>query len=66
MFGKTQPIAENEIRQNSKFAVNWSVVKDWSEEARYQTQMPEKTARDIVAALTDPTDGVLTWLKKHW
>ena len=41
-------------------------MKDWSEETRYQTSVAEKVARDMFAAVTDPQNGVLTWLKNHW
>jgi HEPN domain-containing protein len=51
---------------NRAFEANWTVVKDWSEERRYQHSVTEKVARDFFAAVTDPTNGVLTWLKKYW
>ena len=47
------------------FRANWGVVKDWSEEARYQSA-GEREAREILAAITDPDHGVLQWLRKNW
>lgn len=57
---------EAEIRRNRAFETNWLVVKDWSEESRYDPARPENAARDMYAAVTDTPDGILTWLKKHW
>jgi len=57
---------EAEQRSNPPFATNWGVVKDWSEERRYQHSITEHVARDSSDAVTDPENGVLTWLKKHW
>lgn len=43
----------------------WRTVKDWNEKRRYE----HKTTLDAQAlydAMTDPTDGVLTWIRQHW
>lgn len=45
------------------FNTNWAVVKDRSEERRYQHSISEAIARDFFAAVTDPREGVLPWLK---
>ncbi|HEX7681717.1 MAG TPA: HEPN domain-containing protein [Thermoanaerobaculia bacterium] len=57
---------EEESSGNLVFAKNWTLVKDWSEASRYDTSITESAAIALVRAVTDPTDGVLTWLKKHW
>ena len=40
-------------------------VKDWSEASRYQ-QKTEIKARELFEAVTDPTDGMLPWIKNYW
>jgi HEPN domain-containing protein len=65
LSGVKQQHAE-EQRTNKVFDRNWAVVKQWSEERRYQHSISEKAARDFFEAVTDSTDGVLPWLKKHW
>ncbi len=47
------------------FSIRWSMVKDWSEESRYQ-KYNRQEALDIYLAITDPTHGVLQWLQQHW
>jgi HEPN domain-containing protein len=47
------------------FSLRWSMVKDWSEESRYQTHNRQE-ALDIYSAITDPNHGVLQWLQQHW
>jgi hypothetical protein len=55
-----------EAKANPVFENNWLVVKDWSEESRYDIAVAEAVARDMYDAVTDQVNGVLTWLKKHW
>ena len=55
-----------EASNNGAFARNWGIVKDWSEASRYDPAITETEALAFFLAVTDPTDGVLAWLKKQW
>ncbi len=57
---------DDEVNQNAIFAMNWAVVQDWSEASRYDAGISEQAARALIHAVTEPTNGVLPWLKKHW
>ena len=57
---------QKEIRNNPNLEVNWAIVKDWSVESRYSTDISETTARDFYSAVTTRENGVLSWLKKWW
>lgn len=57
---------KEEQRTNEAFATNWAVVKDWSEQLRYEYAVPEKVVDDFFKAVTDPENGVLAWLKTRW
>ncbi|AMV25447.1 HEPN domain protein [Gemmata sp. SH-PL17] len=52
-------------KADAAFGVNWGIVKDWAETARY-AQHGEKKARDLYAAVADSLHGVMQWLKHHW
>lgn len=54
------------IKTNQSFEVNWNIVKDWTEGSRYDNNVSEVKARDLLNAVTDRTDGVLIWLKTVW
>ncbi|MFN2507435.1 MAG: DNA-binding protein [Chthoniobacterales bacterium] len=54
------------IRGNAALELNWSVVKDWSEETRYRHDIPGATAKDLLDACTSTPDGVLSWLSNWW
>jgi HEPN domain-containing protein len=54
----TQALANPELYKN------WQVVKDWTEQARYE-QTDEKSARELHAAITDANSGVLSWVKRN-
>jgi len=41
------------------------VVKDWNERSRYERRT-EAEATKLIAAITDPVNGVLQWIKAHW
>ena len=55
-----------ETAANPAFNINWGVVKDWSEDARYEASFSEKLVRDFFQAVLDESAGVLQWLKKRW
>jgi len=57
---------DTQLKTNSALESNWAVVKDWSEESRYDATTVEKLARDMYDAVTDTANGVLPWLKNHW
>ena len=44
---------------------NWGVVKDWTEETRYEGKTQAQTQK-LIAAVTDPARGVLPWIKQRW
>lgn len=43
----------------------WETVKQWKEIARYESKNQQQ-AEELVAAINDPTDGVLAWIRIHW
>lgn len=54
------------LQSNKKLRVNWSMVKDWSESARYDHGINALTARDFLSACTARASGVLPWIRKRW
>jgi hypothetical protein len=46
--------------------VNWTVVKDWDEKARYERKRTRAEAEALYKAITDLGHGVLPWIKSHW
>jgi hypothetical protein len=44
----------------------WKVVKDWSESDRYDATITIAKAANLIGAITDPANGVMPWLAKHW
>jgi len=46
------------------FAPNWSAVKLWNEESRYERHS-EAEARELYRAIGEPTNGVLHWIQQH-
>src|SRR5215813_8542265 len=56
----------SEIQTNPNLAVNWAIVKDWSEQSRYNNNISEIMARNVFSAITEKSSGVLSWLRKRW
>jgi hypothetical protein len=50
---------------NPGLEANWSVVKDWTVESRYE-RSSEAEAMALLEAVTDATNGVLPWIKARW
>lgn len=57
---------DSRMKVDKPFEVSWTTVKDWTEAARYDDNVPEVKARDLLNAVTNATSGVLTWLKTVW
>ena len=54
-----------DAKANPTLRDHWKVVSQWRETARY-LPWTESAARDLVAAISHPTDGVLAWIKQRW
>jgi HEPN domain-containing protein len=61
-----EPSLTTDMRTNDQLAANWNVIKDWSENARYQAIIPYTVAKDLYSAITRRKNGVLPWLRKRW
>jgi hypothetical protein len=58
-------ILEQETNRHPAFSLNWTTVKDWSEERRYRLTS-EREARDLYRAITTRQHGVMQWIRQHW
>lgn len=56
----------DELRADPDLDLNWTVVKDWSEQSRYELGISEVRARDLNDAINDAANGVLPWLRTRW
>ncbi len=52
-------------RVNPAFDLNWRLAAAWAEDSRYERRA-ESDARALWSAITDPTNGVLPWVKFRW
>jgi len=56
---------DRDIAANALLGTNWQVAKDWSEIARYHF-FTQAEAESLYNALTDQTNGVLSWIQQRW
>jgi hypothetical protein len=54
---------EKDIKANHVFAANWTTVKDWTAESRYETS--GLNGKDMYNAVAGP-NGVLQWIRLRW
>jgi HEPN domain-containing protein len=47
------------------FKLNWTTVKDWSAESRYEDRSQSR-ATGIITAIDAKPNGVLEWITQHW
>lgn len=59
---------DNERNANLNFNINWLLVNNWTETIRYKSigTTTKTDVEDIMNAMQDPNDGILTWIKKRW
>lgn len=55
-----------ELASDVDLKQNWNIVKDWTEESRYQLSRTQQEANDYYTAVSDAAHGVLPCLKKFW
>jgi HEPN domain-containing protein len=59
-------IQEAEAKADAAFDKFWSFAKDWQFDSRYEHATTENDAKRMYQAITDPTHGVLQWIRKQW
>jgi HEPN domain-containing protein len=59
------PDFETDRNADPELDLNWAIVKDWSETARYEVGITEHQARELYTASTG-RNGVLPWVRKRW
>ncbi len=57
---------ETRTRRDDNFALNWNLVRDWTEAARYDLDVAEASARNMHEAVTHTASGILPWLRTQW
>lgn len=61
-----EPDLNAKKEKNEQFDRYWSFLKDWSAEDRYEVDIDEQSARDLLEAVGDHDNGILKWLKEKW
>ena len=54
---------DDEMDKDAAVSPQWDIVKDWSEQSRYEIGKAEKEATDLYDAIEK---GVLPWIKARW
>lgn len=57
---------DNETKSNKDLDTFWAIVLNWPGEKRYELGVTQEEARNLCDAISEPTNGVLQWLKKWW
>lgn len=61
-----EPEHRKESRSNPSFELNWTIVKDWSEQSRYFDKITRAKAVDFRSAVVSRKNGILPWLQRWW
>jgi hypothetical protein len=56
---------QKEVRADLKLRSNWDTVLGWNGENRYET-VEEPVAKSLYSATTEPSSGVMEWLRRRW
>ena len=62
--GLDNVLAQRE-KTDGNFKYNWVVVKRWSEEARYRTDLDKQKAVELLDAITNEQSGILPWIRNY-
>ena len=53
-------------KNNNDLQINWTTVKDWGPESRYEKSITEQDASGIYSAISNRQNGILRWIRQHW
>lgn len=56
---------KSDTAANPAFDGNWTIVQEWSEQARYKTTA-QNDAQNLLDAIIDPANGVMQWIRVRW
>ena len=65
-FANLRAELEDTIQKDATFKDQWTLVKNWSEESRYDQGRTAQEASNLVEAIENPKGGILTWLRRLW
>jgi HEPN domain-containing protein len=51
--------------RDSRLATNWTIVREWKEDSRYE-RWSRTEALSLLTAITEDAHGVLPWIKRYW
>ena len=57
---------DQEMRVNPAMRANWIIVKNWSEQSRYEKARTTAEATQLLNAIEDAKGGLLPWLQRRW
>jgi len=60
---------QHRFRQDPAFETKWGIVKDWTEQARYEMISPQKEARRQASEMLNAVEdrqGILACIKQYW
>lgn len=58
--------SEKEAERSPEFEMNWTVVRDWNPESRYDLVVTAEKAEALCSACTQGPDGVFNWIQRQW
>lgn len=57
---------DRELNNDADLKRNWNIVKDWSENSRYEAGRISKEVEELYSAIEDPAHGVMSCIKRLW
>jgi HEPN domain-containing protein len=65
-FSGLQTKHREKSKKNPNFELNWTILKDWKEDARYSLEITKDQAEALYSAVVSRKDGILPWLQRWW
>jgi HEPN domain-containing protein len=56
---------QKDVSGDVKLRSNWDAVLGWNDENRYEA-VEEPDAKSLYAATSEPSSGVLDWIRRRW
>jgi hypothetical protein len=57
---------DSAMKSNPALKTNWTIVRNWSEESRYEKKKSVQEATDLLKAIENQQGELLPWVRLHW
>ena len=65
-LAKLKPPLDATLSADEVFRLNWTAVRNWTAEDRYNLDISADDAKGLYGAIAAKRSGMMAWIRRHW